>query len=88
MGRVKDLTDIDNTLVDSDYFLLDNNNGSYKINFLTLSNNVVNKRQTSIEGIVKNNSLINLDTTAESGTPDGNLYAAIVALGWESEVIE
>ena len=29
-----------------------------------------------------------LDTTAASGTTDGDLYAAIVALGWQSEVIE
>lgn len=30
---------------------------------------------------------INLDTTASAGTIDGDLYAAIVALGWESDVI-
>lgn len=34
------------------------------------------------------NPLIELDTTAEEETTDGDLYAAIVALGWESEVIE
>lgn len=28
-----------------------------------------------------------IDTTAASGTTDGDLYAAITALGWESEVI-
>ena len=28
-----------------------------------------------------------LDTTAAAGTDDGALYAAITALGWESEVI-
>lgn len=28
-----------------------------------------------------------LDTTAAVGTTDGDLYAAITALGWESEVI-
>ena len=32
--------------------------------------------------------LINLDTTASPGTTDGDLYAAIVALGWASDVIE
>ena len=31
---------------------------------------------------------ISLDTTAASGTTDGDLYAAIVALGWDSDVIE
>ena len=34
------------------------------------------------------NLLLGLDTTAASGTTDGDLYAAIVALGWQSEVIE
>ncbi len=32
--------------------------------------------------------LINLDTTASPGTTDGDLYAAITALGWASDVIE
>ena len=32
--------------------------------------------------------LINLDTTASPGTTDGDLYAAIAALGWASDVIE
>lgn len=32
--------------------------------------------------------LIVLDTTASSGTTDGDLYVAIVALGWDSYVIE
>ena len=31
---------------------------------------------------------LELDATAESGTDDAALYASIVALGWESEVIE
>ena len=31
---------------------------------------------------------ITLDTTAASGTTDGDLYAAITALGWENDVIE
>lgn len=30
----------------------------------------------------------NLDTSAASGTVDGDLYAAIVALGWQNDVIE
>lgn len=33
------------------------------------------------------NGLISLDTSAASGTTDGDLYAAIVALGWENDVI-
>lgn len=32
--------------------------------------------------------LINLDTTASPGTTDGDLYAAIDALGWALDVIE
>lgn len=34
------------------------------------------------------NGKISLDTTAAIGTTDGDLYAAIVALGWDSDVIE
>ena len=32
--------------------------------------------------------LIDIDTSAASGTTDGDLYAAIVALGWQDDVIE
>ena len=35
-----------------------------------------------------NNGKLSLDTSAASGTTDGDLYAAIVALGWENDVIE
>lgn len=35
-----------------------------------------------------NNLKLGLDTTAASGTTDGDLYAALVALGWDSDVIE
>ena len=35
-----------------------------------------------------NNLKLGLDTTAASGTTDGDLYAAIVALGWQNDVIE
>ena len=31
---------------------------------------------------------VNLDTTAASGTTDGDLYAAITALNWQSDVID
>jgi hypothetical protein len=31
---------------------------------------------------------IDLNTSAQAGTIDGDLYAAIVALGWESDVID
>lgn len=36
----------------------------------------------------ENEVLVNLDTTAASGTTDGDLYAAILTLGWENEVID
>ena len=35
-----------------------------------------------------NNGKLSLDTTQPSGTTDGDLYSAIVALGWASDVIE
>lgn len=35
----------------------------------------------------KTEVLVNLDTSAAAGTVDGDLYRAIQALGWESEVI-
>lgn len=31
---------------------------------------------------------VDINTSASTGTTDGDLYAAIVALGWESDVIE
>lgn len=34
-----------------------------------------------------NNLKLGFDTTAASGTTDGDLYAAITALGWQSDVI-
>jgi hypothetical protein len=37
--------------------------------------------------IDKTTPLINLDTAAESGTDDAALYDAIVALGWQNDVI-
>ena len=39
-------------------------------------------------GSVIYSGMVELDTTAASGTTDGDLYAAIVALGWENDVIE
>lgn len=39
-------------------------------------------------GLVIYSGMITLDTTAAAGTTDGDLYAAIVALGWENDVIE
>ena len=38
-------------------------------------------------GVGRKDGLLELNTSAAAGTVDGDLYAAIVALGWESEVI-
>lgn len=39
-------------------------------------------------GSVIYSGMITLDTTAAPGTTDGALYAAIVALGWQNDVID
>lgn len=39
------------------------------------------------DAIFRDDIYSDIDTTAASGTTDGDLYAAITALGWESEVI-
>ena len=57
-----------------------------------LSAENLNKMEEGIYGNDANvalllNGLIDLDTSAAAGTTDGDLYAAIVALGWENDVI-
>ena len=51
-----------------------------------LSAENLNKMEDSIYN--SSEGLISLNTSAASGTTDGDLYAAIVAIGWEDEVIE
>lgn len=51
-----------------------------------LSAENLNKMEDSIYD--SSEGRISLDTTAAAGTTDGDLYAAIVALGWEDEVID
>ena len=51
-----------------------------------LSAENLNKMEDSIYD--SSEGRISLDTTAASSTTDGALYAAIVALGWEDDVIE
>lgn len=41
-----------------------------------------------VSAVVLYSGKITLDTTAAAGTTDGDLYAAIVALGWQNDVIE
>lgn len=60
------------------------NNGTVTVNSdLTVSGDTtLSTGDTEIE-----NPYFSLDTTASPGTTDGDLYAAIVALGWDSDVI-
>lgn len=51
-----------------------------------LSAENLNKMEDSIYD--SSEGRISLDTTAAAGTTDGDLYAAIVALGWQNDVIE
>lgn len=37
---------------------------------------------------VVNKGMVPLDTTAPSGTIDGDLYSALVALGWENDIVD
>ena len=54
----------------------------------TLNNTTLPAMQDDInEKVSMTDALLNLDTTQAATTVDGALYAAIVALGWESEVI-
>ena len=46
----------------------------------------VSENTTDISNLKEGKLL--LDTSAQAGTTDGDLYAAIVALGWDSDVIE
>ena len=47
-----------------------------------------NARSNALTVDWSGNVCMALDTTAASGTTDGDLYAAITALGWQSDVIE
>ena len=51
-----------------------------------LSAENLNKMEDSIYD--SSEGRISLDTTAATGTTDGDLYAAIVALGWQNDVID
>ena len=51
-----------------------------------LSAESLNKMEDSIYN--SSEGLISLNTSAASSTTDGALYAAIVALGWQNDVIE
>jgi hypothetical protein len=44
--------------------------------------------QTTKIPITKAAEYVDLNTSAASGTTDGDLYRAITALGWQNDVIE
>ena len=76
----------------TDYAGVDNGTATRKINLAGIINGIKTRltaAETNVSNKVdKSDALLNLDTTqASQGTIDGELYAAIVALGWESEVI-
>ena len=63
------------------------NLGSYLLTRLSLTFHSVSRTvQTCLNNVL--DGKIDLDTSAGSTTTDGALYAAIVALGWDSDVIE
>ena len=51
-----------------------------------LSAENLNKMEDSIYD--SSEGRISLNTSAATGTTDGDLYAAIVALGWQNDVID
>ena len=75
----------------TDYAGVDNGTATRKINLAGIINGIKTRltaAETNVSNKVdKSDALLNLDTTQAATTVDGALYAAIVALGWESEVI-
>ena len=66
-------------------------NGAYEMELATFTVGVsaLSDVVETFENIVgSKEGYMNLDITASTGTTDGDLYAAIVALGWGSDVIE
>ena len=75
----------------TDYAGVDNGTATRKINLAGIINGIKTRLTTAENNVSnkvdKSDALLNLDTTQAVTTVDGALYAAIVALGWESEVI-
>ena len=93
-GSYNDLTDKPNFGV---LETTDDNNGNITIGYTTsyidhLMMNQLTLKDGNTDYFVvnptENEVLVNLDTTAASGTTDGDLYTAILTLGWENEVID
>lgn len=80
MGRIVDLTSGNLSDLDGAYFIIDKENGlTKKIQETVLENFISN--------VVPNVESMALNTQAGPTSVDGQLYAAIVNLGWDSEVI-
>lgn len=78
-----------NNIVGYDYqavFGTRNKNNSNHI--FEIGNGVPGQRSNALDVDWGGNIRIALDTTASTGTVDGDLYAAITALGWEGDVID
>ena len=93
-GSYTDLTDKPNFGV---LEATDDDNGNISIGYTTsyidhLMMNQLTLKDGNTDYFVinptENEVLVNLDTTAASGTTDGDLYTAILTLGWENEVID
>lgn len=64
-------------------------NDNDSVNVLEIGNGASNQERTNAFTVDWTGNIeIALDTTAAAGTTDGDLYAAITAIGWESEVID
>lgn len=66
--------------------------GKYNVdnsnNVFIIGNGTDDVSRSNVMAVTNNGNVeIALDATAASGTTDGDLYAAITALGWENEVI-
>lgn len=71
----------------NDYKITMTNLGNYLLTRLTQTFHSASRTvQTCLNNVL--DGKIDLDTSAGSTTTDGALYAAIVALGWQSDVIE
>ena len=68
----------------TDYAGVDNGTATRKINLAGIINGIKTNVSNKVD---KSDAILNLDTTQAATTVDGALYASIVALGWESEVI-
>jgi len=76
MGRIIELTSGNLSDLDGAFFIIDKEDGPTK-----------KIQETVLKNFISNVELMALNTQAESTSVDGQLYAAIVNLGWDSEVI-